>query len=231
MGLMPILAAFLLLGVLAWFGRLQIRKRREALAALAAQLGWRFDPSRDTSHDEEYAHFEIFRQGHSRTAYNTLTGTLEVAGRDWPAKAGDFLYKTTSSSGKSTTTHRHRFSYLIVHLPFARVPDLLIRREGLFDKLAGVFGFDDIDFESEEFSRRFCVKGPDKRFAYAVIHPRMMEFLLAEQPPALDIEHGRCCIADGRQTWDADGFRARLDQARGFFGLWPEHLVADLEPS
>ncbi|MHC5210477.1 MAG: hypothetical protein ACYTG2_07160 [Planctomycetota bacterium] len=220
-----------LIGLLAYWGWAKAKQRREALAALAAELGWRFDPSRDTSHDEEYAHFEVFRRGHSRSAYNTLTGTLEVDGRRWPVKTGDFLYKVTSSNGKTTTTHTHHFSYLILHLPFSGVPDLLIRREGLFDKLAGVFGFDDIDFESEEFSRRFCVKSPEKKFAYAVVHPRMMEFLLAEQPPAIDIERGRCCLTDGRRSWDVAEFRASLDLARRFFGHWPEHLVVQLEAS
>ena len=64
-------------------------------------------------------------------------------------------------SGKSTQTHTYRFSYLIAHVPFAGVPALLNRREGMFDKIAGAFGFDDIDYESAEFSRRFQVKSAD----------------------------------------------------------------------
>ena len=68
--------------------------------------------------------------------------------------------------------------------PFRNVPDLLIRPEGFFDKVAGAFGFDDIDFESEEFSRAFFVKSSDKRFAYDVLHPRMLELLMAERNAA-----------------------------------------------
>jgi hypothetical protein len=229
MVLLPILAVAVLLGVFAYWSWLQAKQRREDMAALAADLGWRFDPAADSTHDETYAHFELFRRGHSRSAYNTLTGALELGGRRWPAKAGDFLYKITTSDGKTSSTHTYRFSYLILHLPFGAVPDLLIRREGVFDKLAGVLGFDDIDFESEEFSRRFCVKSPDKRFAYAVVHPRMMELLLAEQPPAIDIERGRCCISDGRHSWSVQEFHARLGLARRFFERWPEHLLVDLE--
>ena len=41
------------------------------------------------------------------------------------------------------------------------------------------FGFDDIDFESDEFSREFCVKAADRRWAFDVIHQATMEFLLA----------------------------------------------------
>lgn len=229
---MPVLVIVLivvLLGVLVWWSWLQAKKRREALAALAARLGWRFEPGKDSLHDEEYAHFEIFRRGHSRAAYNTLWGDLELGGGRWPAKAGDFVYRVTSSSGKSTTTHTYRFSYLIVHLPWAGLPDLLVRREHAFDKLAGAFGFDDIDFESEAFSRRFHVKSPDKRFAYDVLHPRMMELLLSADPAAVDIEHGRCCLSDGRSPWKPEGFLSRIDFLRDFFEAWPKHLTAELE--
>jgi len=229
MEVLLIVAAVVLVGFAAWAGVRAAKQRREALAALATSLGWSFDPSSDTRHDNEYSHFEIFRKGHGRRAYNSLRGVLEIDGRRWDAKAGDYLYKVTSSNGKTTTTHTHRFSYLIVHLPFGKVPDLLIRREGLFDKLAGAFGFDDIDFESEEFSRRFHVKSPDKRFAYDVVHPRMMEFLLGERPAMLDIERGRCCLSNGSSRWKPEEFRANIETLRRFFDLWPEHLVSDLE--
>lgn len=224
-----IIVGAVLVGLAIRAGWVAAKKRREALGALAGSLGWSFDASRDDRHDDQYAHFEIFRIGHSRVAYNTLSGEMEVNGESWPAKAGDFQYQVTTSNGKTTTTATHRFSYLIIHLPFAGLPDLLIRREGIFDKLAGVFGFDDIDFESEEFSRRFFVKSPDKRFAYAVIHPQMMEFLLAARPPAVDIERGRCCISDGSSLWKPEEYRANMDMLRKFLELWPEHLVADLE--
>ena len=121
--------------------------RVRALLALAARMGFAFDPSRDRDHDDEYAHFEIFRRGHSRAAYNTMTGAVDVDGVAWRVKMGDFTYRITYQSGKRRRTQTYRFSYVIVHLPWAGVPDLLIRPEGIFDKIAGAIGFDDIDFE------------------------------------------------------------------------------------
>lgn len=225
----PIILAVIVGAVIAAvYGHRLEQQRREALSALAASLGWRFDPSKDTRHDDEYAHFEIFRRGHSRAAYNTLTGSVEIDGRAYAAKMGDFTYKVTSSSGKTTTTTTYNFSYAILHLPFRGVPDLLIRREGIFDRIAGAIGFDDIDFESEEFSRRFCVKSSDKRFAYDVVHPRMMEFLLASDDRAIDIKRGRCCVADGSKRWEPERFRAELEWLRRFFDLWPDHLTRQL---
>ena len=224
-----VLLFFVILAVgvgVAYLAYQQAKKRREALAHLARELGWTFDPSRDYGHDDEYAQFGIFRRGRRRVAFNTLSGSLDIAGRRYSAKMGDFSY--TVKRGKSSTTYT--FSYLILHLPFMRVPDLLIRREGLFDKLAGAIGFDDIDFESAEFSDRFLVKSSDKRFAYDVVHARTMAFLLDGNPPAVDIERGSCCIADDtKRRWQPADFRQRLAWATRFFELWPDHLVAQLE--
>lgn len=190
---------------------------------LAAELGFRFWPERDTSHDEEYSHFEIFRQGRRRAAYNRMYGEIKIAGLTYLVKMGDFKYIVPSNDSSST----YRFSYVIFHPPFYGVPDLLIREEGVLDKLASVIGFDDINFESSEFSRKFLVKSPDKRFAFDIVHPRMMEFLLQRPAPMVDIERDRVCIIDGEQVWSAAKFRHTLRWAESFFELWPEHVIAD----
>lgn len=218
-------------GVLAYLSYQQEKRRREELGALAQQLGWHYSSRRDHSHDDQYAHFEIFRRGHSRYAYNTLMGEVTTEGRSFPVKMGDFHYKVTSGTGKNRSTRTYNFSYVILHIPLQQFPDLLIRPEGMFDKLAGSFGFDDIDFESAEFSRQFYVTSNDKRFAYDVLHPQMMEFLLETQPPAIDLEQGRCCLSDGSRRWNPAEFREMLDWWQRFFQLWPRHVLRELEPS
>jgi hypothetical protein len=227
---------FLLVGVfiaivvvLAVVGYQQRQHRLADMAALGQQLGWRFDPSHDSSHDALYAQFEVFRRGHSRYAYNTLRGSMAIDGEPCEVRMGDYHYRVTSGSGKSRRTRTYETSYLIVHLPYLRYPNLSIRREGVFDALAGVFGFDDIDFESAEFSKQFHVKSDDKRFAYDVVHSAMMDFLMGEEPPVVDIESGKCCLTDGTQKWSPQEFRARLVWAERFFALWPKHLVATLK--
>ena len=203
------------------------KKRQEELAALARELDLRFDPGVDHGHDDEYAQFEIFRRGHGRVARNTLTGAVELFGAPCRLVCGDFRYKTTSGTGKNRRTTTHRFSYLIVHPPW-HTPPLLIRPEGIFDKIKGALGFDDIDFESAEFSRRFYVKSPDKKFAYDVLHPRMMEFLLQERPVMIDIEGGALCLSDGSRRWDPQRFRDEIAFVARFCEHWPRHLLKDL---
>lgn len=226
---MLLLLGAIVVGALAYVSYLQRKRRREELSALARELGWRFVPDRDYSHDEQYAQFEVFRRGRSRCAYNTLLGEIEVAERLFPVKMGDFRYKVTSGSGKNRRTRTYRFSYLIVQVPLGPLPSLLIRGEGVFDKLAGAFGFDDIDFESAEFSRQFHVTSDDKRFAYDMLHPQMMEFLLQTEPPMIDMEHVHCCLSDKSKRWKAVKFRHMLDWWQRFFQLWPDHVVRDLE--
>jgi hypothetical protein len=75
----------------------------------------------------------------------------------------------------------------ILRLP-ALFPEITITREGLFSKIAQAFGYDDIDFESHEFSRKFCVRSKDKKFAYDICHTRMMEFLLENDDLNIEID-------------------------------------------
>jgi hypothetical protein len=141
---------------------------------------------------------------------------------------GDYHYQVTTHNDKGSSTRTYTFSYLIVRLPYHGLPDLFIRREGIFDAVKRAFGFDDIDFESAEFSSRFYVQSSDKRFAYDVFHPRMMEFLMQVDPPPIQLASGTLLLHRGTQRWGPDDFRAHLTWAREFLGRWPDHVVASL---
>lgn len=216
-------------GFIGYFVHLQQKKRREALAALATGLGWRFNPSRDKSHDDRYSQFPVFRQGHSRFAYNMITGQMTVDGRTMPVRMGDYHYQVTTNDGKNTSTQTYVFSYVLFELPFLGDQDLFIRTEGFFDKMAAFVGFDDIDFESVRFSDRFHVKSSDKKFAYDIVHPRMMEFLFSSNPPTIHLEERCCCLYENGKTLDPEDFRAMLRWAQQFFEQWPDYVTAAFE--
>lgn len=209
-------------------GNKQRQKRLDALAALARKLGWRFDPRKNADHDERFAQFQQFRRGHSRAAYNTLCGEIVVEGRVYQGQMGDFVYKVTRHNGKSTSTTTYRTSYLLLRPPLVWRGELRIRPEHLFDKIAGVVGFDDIDFESAEFSREFHVKCDDKRFAYDVITPQMMEFMLRSSPQLVEYDQGWCLLSQGTRRWQPAEFETNLAWLGRFFEQWPEHVMKDL---
>ncbi|MFG0328140.1 MAG: hypothetical protein ACF8SC_12850 [Phycisphaerales bacterium JB037] len=226
-----ILFAVAVIGIViasAIYERRRERERTELLRALAADLGFDFDERKDSSHDELFAQFEVFRRGFGRVAFNTMNGRVAVGPSVFGVRMGDFLYKEQRSNGKSSHTVTYRLSYCILMLPWPGVPRLLIRPERFLDKLTGAIGFDDIDFESAEFSRRFFVKSSDKRFAYDVVTPGMMEFLLERSDLAVDLEGGCCLFVDGTRRWSPHEFRMALARLSRFFELWPEHVVEEL---
>ena len=210
------------------FSHRRQKERQAALALLANDLGWSFDHARNHAHDSQFRQFSLFNTGGSRFGYNTLRGTLSVNNSRWVTQMGDYHYVTKSGTGKNRSTTTHRFSYLIVLMPYALVPDLKIRREGLFDRIGSFIGFDDIDFESAEFSDRFHVKSSDKRFAYDIIHPRMMEFLLADEPPTLEIRGNHCFIHTRQSYWTPEEFRTQIVWLQTFYELWPQHITSTL---
>ncbi|MHA7814276.1 MAG: hypothetical protein ACX94C_12910 [Phycisphaerales bacterium] len=223
------------------YAAIQAEKARQQriaeMRAYAQEAGLSFREEKDTSHDEEYAHFELFRRGFDRAAYNTIFGKMEYNDAVVDVNMGDFTYKTreryttTDSKGRTRTRTRivkHHFSYFIMELPYITMPDLLIRREGLFDRIASAFGKNDIDFESAEFSRKYFVKCDSRKFAYDIIHPRMMEFLLETKPGLIDIENARICLADGYSVWKSPRFGHSLHWTRRFLDHWPDFVVKDL---
>ncbi|MDD5200012.1 MAG: hypothetical protein PHC88_09430 [Terrimicrobiaceae bacterium] len=159
------------------------RKRVEAIAGIASRLGLDFLPARDPELARRYESLHGLREGDARYAFNVLTGGLGGRG----VTAFDFHYEThsTDSKGNSQTQNHHRHVVLL-HLE-RTFPDLVIAPEGLFSKIAQAFGYDDIDFESHEFSRRYCVRSRDRRFAYDFCNPAMIELLLAQAGANLEV--------------------------------------------
>ena len=148
-----------------WFSA----QRKKEMAAWAADAGLSFSPASDRSYGARYPHFGCLHRGHSRSAYNIASGTWE--GR-W-LEAFDYRYVTGQGKNRSV----HTFSAIILRSDVPLKP-LQIRPENAFDKLTEFFGVDDIDFESDEFSREFHVKSPDKKWAFDVLHQRTMQLLL-----------------------------------------------------
>lgn len=222
------IAVAVLVAIAAFYSHKQETERRERLAAFAQQRGWRFEPEPDYSFSDRWQRFSCFSLGHSRRAFNRITGQFKAtteAGEvlDTRIEAGDYLYKYTSGSGKNRKTKTRRLSYLLLETPTPG-GDLAVRTEHWGDKLAAGLGFDDIDFESAEFSDRFHVKAADKRFAYDVLHPRMMEFMLGSLSPAFEIRGGVLCVHGGRSRWSPGEYELRLRWIEQFFALWPRHL-------
>ena len=190
-------------------------QRQKLLSQWAHSRSLRFNPAKTSKMDSRYVEFKCLHRGHSRHAYNIITGQL--GGLEIIA----FDYQYTTGSGKNRQTNN--FSAMIVTAPIPLKP-LFIRREGFFDKFTEFFGIDDIDFESAEFSRKFFVKSPDKKWAYDVIHQRMMEYLLTT--PEFVIQFAdNSIIAWNERTFTPDDFQPAFDMIEGMLDRLPEYLA------
>jgi len=195
----PVVVAFLALAAAVGVGAVvysyhAAKKRREQLLAFAASRGWTFAQEEPRLVDRFTG--PPFGMGFGRRAYNVLYGTHD--GRD--LVSFDYEYKTRTSTGKQTTTTVHRFSVLGLSMGVAMRP-LSVDPENLLDRFVGRLTGTDIDMESEDFNRAFTVSSPDRKFASDVLHPQMMEFLLAHPQLGWRFEQdSMLVIAPGRRA-------------------------------
>jgi hypothetical protein len=185
-----ILFLLLIIGV-AIYSAIAARKRREELLELATRLGLDFSAANNYGLADRFGFLDKLAQGSNRYACNVISGTY----RQNPVLVFDYHYETHSTdSNGQTQTYHHYFSFFILLLPI-NFPELKITREGLLSKIAQALGYEDIDFESAEFSRTFCVRSKDRKFAYDVCNARIMEYFLANRDLSLEIEGPALALA------------------------------------
>ncbi len=214
-----IIGGLIVVGGLIWLSITLERKRREAFQLLATRLGLQYSPEMNRGLATEYSFLSQLNTGDNRYASHILRGSLE--GCD--VLIFDHHYETTSTDSKGNrTTHHYHHSVYTLRLPKA-FPELKISPEGIFSKIAQAFGYDDIDFESAEFSRAFCVRSKDKRFAYDVCHALAIEFLLANRDLALEIE-GNTLATVRSGSLAPDAVVDQINRLLAFRRLLPEYL-------
>jgi hypothetical protein len=137
--------------------------------------------------------------------------------------AFDYHYEQDSTSDGKRTAEHCRFSAVMVASGFPLEP-LAIGPVGEFDRLRQLFGNPRVEFESIEFNRRFFVTSPNRRWAYDVIHARVMEFLLASPP--IPMEFGRSTVlACDRSMFSLHEFHQAISMANGLLDRLPSYVV------
>lgn len=213
-----VLAAVIGIGI---FSFLMERKRREAFMALANKMGLQY-VKKDTSLPLRYNFLDALRKGKKRYAYNILKGDY----KGYPVLAFDYHYeiKSHDSNGRSSTQH-YRFSYFILEQE-KEFPELRIYPENLISKLGQMIGFADIDFESAEFSRKYTVRSKDKRFAFDICNPQMIEYLLQQGNMSIEIEN-QCVALSFNTRLAADKIEGNLDRLIEIRKKFPDYLYRE----
>ncbi len=190
------------------------QERRKRMMAWAEEHGYSFE---EKAHELEknFRKFAPFDSGHSRRVWHVVRGTLE---REFVT----FQYEFVTGSGKNQQHH----SYVVLAMDMPRDgPNLIIKPEHIGHKLFDALGGEDIDFESDEFSRTWWVKCDDRRFAYDAIDTHMMEWLMA-QPKRGYQWQGRTLLLHQAGRIEPQKAAAMLAAARGFVAQLPRQIVA-----
>jgi hypothetical protein len=146
----------------------QIDRRRQRARVLtwSKAHAWQFQES-DRSLIRRWVG-EPFGAGRWRAAVDVLRGVHR--GRD----ALSFTYRWTTGFARSRTIHT--CDVVVLELP-AALPMLQLTPE---DPIARLFGGQDLRIELEEFNARWQVESDDPRFAHGVLHPLLIERLMAQ---------------------------------------------------
>jgi hypothetical protein len=149
--------------------------RRSAVEREARRLGLSFsrrDPFRVLDAD-----FHPFLR------FGKLPGTQRVENVVWGVRDGR---EVRAFDYRRPAEDEIRYSCAMVRIPDGW-PSLLVRRHGPLDVARNAAGLQRIEFELDEFNRRFEVRSEDRRLASAVIDQRMIGWLL-ESDPALGFQ-------------------------------------------
>jgi hypothetical protein len=235
-----VIVALIIVGGVTGF--LAEKKRREALAVLAQRLGFGFDPTQRSGAPAWAGPFELFKRGHRYGTKNHVSGNWaglvppasqvqpHLGRVEVPLDVFDYTYYTESHDSKGHTSRSYYTrTVLAVELPqsFPGItikPDSALRE--FFEFIAGA----DIDFESDEFNKRFYVWSDDRKFAYDLVHARMMEFLLGTRETMRDLHLqivGPRAIFFRERTLDGAGVEQLMQFAAAFYAQIPDYVRKD----
>lgn len=155
--------------------RWQLHKRKvAAFQAFAARRGWVYR-EHDRTLTERYLGTP-FGQGFGKDAEHVLAGQH----RGHSLVAFEYSYKERQGSGDNRRTVTYTHTVVALATPAAR-PTLEVSRESIGRKLLGLVGIRDLQLESEEFNKTFHIRTENDKFAYDILHPRTMEWMLGDQ--------------------------------------------------
>jgi carbonic anhydrase len=162
----------------------QKRERAESVQAAAERLGWSFRDEVPYDSIPDLGRFELFNKGGSRKIRNVMASPRG----DPRVVVFDFSYYV--SSGNSGQTIRQTVFY--ASSDTFRIPSFSLRPENFFHKVAGIFGYQDINFDRRpEFSRMFLLRGEDE--------PAIRELFEAGAAERFERRPGACAAGMGHE--------------------------------
>jgi hypothetical protein len=173
----------------------------------------------------KYTELPLFQHGYKKTALNICRGKE----KEFAIYAFDYFRQDR---------HVGIFRYTVIALesqllfkPLSIHPKYVTENTGLGSQHILTSGSGNIIFESAEFSKKFYIQCADKKFAYDIIHPRMMEFLLAHDKMHIELAPRVVIFYRETQRLSTQEIDRLLQCAYQFFELTPAYVKNDISTS
>lgn len=183
---------------LGWRGE---KKRREALSNVATELGMVFVPKDDALRGR-CSHLSLFQTGGGHEIKNVIFGDTQSV------DLSIFDYSYTTGSGKNRTTHRQTVAFF--EAGSLDLPGFNLSPENIFHRVAGLFGYQDINFDSHpKFSKQYLLRGNNETRVRSLFREDVLDYF--------DEHPGLCVEGSGHQLLVCRrGHRVKPEQVRTF---------------
>ncbi|HZH99197.1 MAG TPA: hypothetical protein VEX38_09520 [Fimbriimonadaceae bacterium] len=234
--------AFVIIAIaMGYYAKKQAEERALAIASFADAAGLEYAPVLsdsisggffeqlfgDRSASDEgrflarFQGYKPFGQGHSPEVCNLVYGRRGEI--DWAIF--DYTYKVTSSNGKSTSTTTYHWSVVCARIPVL-LPAMTLEPENFLHRVGSKLGMRELTFEVEEFNRKYFVRCDQERLAYDLLHPGMIEFLLAQPARLWQIGGYQIVLGDSRLLPVSD-LKATMSEVEGLVERIPPYFRED----
>ena len=179
-------AVFSLVGLLVFLVIRHSKERVVGIQNLGRELKLRYFPDGHVTLDPILARLDFFAHGQRRVS-NLLLGRVSINGELMSVAIFDYQYTMTRTINRvyvnnhsidaGTADESASFIQTVVmfHDSTLRMPTFHLRPEFALDRVAALAGYDDVDFdEHAEFSKRYCLLGPDHAGIRALFKPSLI---------------------------------------------------------
>jgi len=178
-----------IIGVGAYVAWLNEKKRTAALFDAATRMGFTFEPRVSNDEAATLGTFHLFKIGRSRKGRNLMRGRADGA------EVVVLDYQYTTGSGRSSHTHVQTVVLYPGVATGERLSDFTLAPEHWWTRIGEMFGYQDINFESnEEFSKHYLLRGADEGAIRAAFGPNALGFFAQNQGWSVESAGGSLAV-------------------------------------
>ncbi len=207
-----ILVFLTIAGVVILAAILAERQRQKKIEETAESLGLSYNKADDPGLRERLGRISLLQTGHSRASSNCLSGD------SGEVRISIFDYTYTTGSGKHK--HTRRLTLAALESSRLKIPEFSLRPESIFDRLGGVLGFNDIDFEDDpEFSSAVYLKGANEGAIRELFNRELRAWFVRNPGFSAEASAGQLVCFLGRNRARPEDYPDLLKKTYEVFGL------------